>query len=211
MVQKMTLKEQKAQGRVLDHDSAVTASVRTNSQLVPDELSDAPLPLQTSDAWTDSPVSSFLSSVNKNFLIKSYTQLQEFEEHASGPSGLRAQHKFFESFDKQLYFMIQKLTVKEHEAQVRGLNDDCAVTASARAKSQQVSDELSDAPNLFQSSDALTDSPVVSSGSKAGFTLQFSLKDLLSRRKLRLSRLQSISDTSGRIKLKGYVECYSLI
>lgn len=103
--------------------------------------------------------------------------------------------------------MMQKVTVKEQKAHMRVLDDDSAVTASVRANSQQVSDDLSDAPNLLQSSDALTDSPVVSSGSKVGFTLQFSLKDLMSRRKLRLSRLQSISHTSRRVMLKGYIKC----
>ncbi|XP_073130166.1 DNA mismatch repair protein PMS1 isoform X2 [Henckelia pumila] len=47
------------------------------------------------------------------------------------------------------------------------------------------------------------DSPTVSSGINVGFTLQFSVKDLMSRRKQRLSRLQSISHSSGRMNLKG--------
>ncbi|KAL8544380.1 hypothetical protein ACS0TY_004790 [Phlomoides rotata] len=103
-----------------------------------------------------------------------------------------------------------KLTVKEQKAHVRAVDDDSAVAASTRENSRQVSHELQDAPNPLQSSDALTDSPVASSGSRGGFTLQFSLKDLMSRRKLRLSRLQSIGHTSGRINLKGGFAAASL-
>lgn len=64
-----TLKEQKAQVRVLD-DSAVTASVRANYKQVPDELSEAPIPFQSSDPLMYSPVSSFLSFVNADSRFK---------------------------------------------------------------------------------------------------------------------------------------------
>lgn len=47
------------------------------------------------------------------------------------------------------------------------------------------------------------DSPMVSSGIDIGFTLQFSVKDLMSRRKQRLSRLQSLNHSSARMNLKG--------
>lgn len=68
MVQALT--EQKAQVRVPDDDHAVTASIREKSPPVPDELSDAPIPLQSSDALMYSHVSSFLSFVNDDFPIK---------------------------------------------------------------------------------------------------------------------------------------------
>ncbi|XP_073054238.1 DNA mismatch repair protein PMS1 isoform X2 [Primulina eburnea] len=47
------------------------------------------------------------------------------------------------------------------------------------------------------------DSPMVSSGINIGFTLQFSVKDLMSRSKQRLSRLRSLNHSSGRMNLKG--------
>lgn len=99
--------------------------------------------------------------------------------------------------------MMQKMKLQEQKAEERDLDADSVLIAPISANSQLVPHDLSDAPIPLQSSGAVTDSPVVSSGSKVGFSLQFSFKDLMSRRKQRLSRLQSISRTSGRIKLKG--------
>ncbi|PIN11318.1 hypothetical protein CDL12_16081 [Handroanthus impetiginosus] len=104
----------------------------------------------------------------------------------------------------------EKIELQEQKPQERALDADSILTASISTNSQLEPDDLSDAPSPLQSSGALTDSPVVSSGSKVGFTLQFSFKDLMSRRKQRLSRLQRISHTSRRIKLKGDFAAASL-
>ncbi|KAK6154193.1 hypothetical protein DH2020_013832 [Rehmannia glutinosa] len=97
---------------------------------------------------------------------------------------------------------LKKNKLQELKAQERVLDADSVLTASISTNSQLVPQDLSDAPVPLQSSGESIDSPVVSSGSKVGFTLQFSFKDLMSRRKQRLSRLRYISHTSGRIKLK---------
>ncbi|KZV54362.1 hypothetical protein F511_03617 [Dorcoceras hygrometricum] len=54
------------------------------------------------------------------------------------------------------------------------------------------------------------DLPMVSSGISTGFTLQFSVKDLISRRKQRLLRLQFLNHSSGRMNLKGGFTAASL-
>ncbi|KAL6505020.1 hypothetical protein OROGR_024837 [Orobanche gracilis] len=89
---------------------------------------------------------------------------------------------------------------KEQKAKERVLYANSEPTASTSANSQLDLQGLSNASSAFQSSDALVDSPVASSGSKVGFSLQFSFKDLMSRRKQRLSRLGYLSRISGKIE-----------
>ncbi|KAL8548629.1 hypothetical protein ACS0TY_007787 [Phlomoides rotata] len=206
--EKMTLKEQKAQVRVLDDESAVTASIRANSQQVPDELLDTPIPLQPSDPLMYSPRMAMKEQKGQvrvldddsavTVSVRANSQLV-LDKLSDAPIPLQTSDALMDSPVSS--FLSSKLTVKEQKAHVQVLDDDSAVTASVRANSRQVSD----APNPLQSY-ALADS----SGSGGGFTLQFSLKDLMSRRKLRLSRLQSIGHTSGRIKLKGGFAAASL-
>lgn len=98
------------------------------------------------------------------------------------------------------------MKLQEQKAQARFLDDDTELTASVRANSQHIPHDGEDACTPLQSSGAKMDAPVVCSGSKIGFTLQFSFEDLMSRRKKRLSRLKYISHTSG-IKLQGYIGC----
>ncbi|KAH6766380.1 DNA mismatch repair protein [Perilla frutescens var. hirtella] len=99
---------------------------------------------------------------------------------------------------------------KEENVQVRVLDDDSVLSASVGATSQLIPHDLSVAPTPLQSSGVSVDAPVVCSGSKVGFTLQFNFEDLLSRRKKRLSRLKYISHASGSIKLQGGFAAASL-
>ncbi|KAI3449497.1 hypothetical protein Pfo_006162 [Paulownia fortunei] len=110
----------------------------------------------------------------------------------------------FPCVDRKQNGAIEKIKLQEQKAQERVLDADSVISASICTNSQHVPQDLPDAPIPLQSSGASIDSPVVSSGSKVGFSLQFSFKDLMSRRKQRLSRLQCIGHTSGRIKLNGY-------
>ncbi|KAK4418144.1 DNA mismatch repair protein PMS1 [Sesamum alatum] len=104
----------------------------------------------------------------------------------------------------------EKIKTSEQKSKDRVLDSDSVVTASIGKDFQLGAHDLPDVPIPVQSSGASTGSPVVSSGSKVGFSLQFSFKDLISRRKQRLSRLQSSSRTSGRINLKGGFAAASL-
>ncbi|XP_042034704.1 DNA mismatch repair protein PMS1-like isoform X2 [Salvia splendens] len=99
----------------------------------------------------------------------------------------------------------KKQNKASEKVQVRDLDDNSVLAASVSANSQRIPHDLLDACTPLQSSGPPTDAPVVCSGSKVGFTLQFSLEDLMSRRKKRLSRLKYISHTSGSIKLQGYI------
>ncbi|KAL3827833.1 hypothetical protein ACJIZ3_016635 [Penstemon smallii] len=101
---------------------------------------------------------------------------------------------------------IQHGDLEDQKSQEGVLDSDSVPNASISRNSQLVSHDLLDAPTELQSSDVQTDSPLVSSGSKVGFTLHFSFKELMSRRKQKLSRLQCISHTSERMKLKGNLE-----
>ncbi|KAK6120212.1 hypothetical protein DH2020_046118 [Rehmannia glutinosa] len=105
--------------------------------------------------------------------------------------------------DRKQNGAIEKNKLQEQKAQERVLDADSVLTASISTNSQLVPQDLSDA-HVPLPSGASLDSPVVSSGSKVGFSLQFSVKDLMSRRKQRLSRLGYISHTSGSVKLKSY-------
>lgn len=100
---------------------------------------------------------------------------------------------------------MQKFKLLAQKAQKKVLDADSVVDASFSTNSELAPHDLSDVPVPLQSSGASTDSPVASSGPKVGFSLQFSFKDLMSR-KQRLSRLQGMSHASGRRKLEGYVE-----
>ncbi|XP_011079683.1 DNA mismatch repair protein PMS1 [Sesamum indicum] len=104
----------------------------------------------------------------------------------------------------------EKIKTPEQKAKDRVLDSDSVLSASIGTDFQLGGHDLSDAPIPLQPSGASTDSPVVSSGSKVGFSLRFSFEDLMSRRKQRLSRLQSCSHTSGRINLKGGFAAASL-
>lgn len=104
----------------------------------------------------------------------------------------------------------QNRASEEEKAQVRVLDDVSELTASVGANSKRIPRELPDAPIPLQSSGASTDAPVVCSGSKVGFTLQFSFEDLMSRRKKRLSRLKFNSHASGSINLQGGFAAASL-
>ncbi|KAL2510553.1 DNA mismatch repair protein PMS1 [Abeliophyllum distichum] len=77
------------------------------------------------------------------------------------------------------------------------------VTPSTSTHFQNVPDELLDASTPLRSSAPSTDSPVVSSGQEVGFKLQFSFQDLMTRRKQRISRLQSVNHTARGMKLEG--------
>ncbi|XP_057782344.1 DNA mismatch repair protein PMS1 isoform X2 [Salvia miltiorrhiza] len=100
---------------------------------------------------------------------------------------------------------------EEQRAQVSVLDDDSVpTTASVSANSQCIPLDLPDADTPLQSLGPSTNAPVVCSGSKVGFTLQFSFDDLMSRRKKRLSRLKYISHTSGSIKSLGGFDAASL-
>ncbi|KAL7112718.1 hypothetical protein ACP275_04G019600 [Erythranthe tilingii] len=105
---------------------------------------------------------------------------------------------------------VTEIEVLDHKAQKRVLDDDSALNASASTYSKLSSNDPSDVPIPLQSSGAATDSPMISSGPKVGFTLQFSVKDLMSRSKQRLSRLQCMNHASGRFKLKGGFAAASL-
>lgn len=104
----------------------------------------------------------------------------------------------------------QNRASEEEKAQVRVLDDVSELTASVGANSKLIPHELPDAPIPLQSSGVSTDAPVVCSGSKVGFTLQFNFEDLMSRRKKRLSRLKFNSHASGSIKLQGGFAAASL-
>ncbi|KAL6564199.1 hypothetical protein OROMI_015649 [Orobanche minor] len=106
----------------------------------------------------------------------------------------------FPCVDRKKIGAIEKIKLQEQKAKERVLYTNSEPTASTSANSQLDLQGLSNASSAFQSSDALVDSPVASSGSKVGFSLQFSFKDLMSRRKQRLSRLGYISRISGRME-----------
>lgn len=97
------------------------------------------------------------------------------------------------------------MILQEQKAQVRVVDDNSVPTASVSANPQHIPHDLLDAPIPLQSSGVSTDAPVVCSGSKVGFTLQFRLEDLVSKRKKRLSRLKYMSHTSQSLKLQGYI------
>lgn len=99
--------------------------------------------------------------------------------------------------------MMHKL--QEQKTQVRVVDDNFVPTASVSANPQHTPHDLQDEPTPLQSSGASTDAPAVSSGTKVGFTLQFKLEDLMSKRKKRLSRLKYMSHTSQSIQSKGYI------
>ncbi|KAK4407019.1 DNA mismatch repair protein PMS1 [Sesamum angolense] len=77
----------------------------------------------------------------------------------------------------------EKIKTPEEKAKDRVLDSDSVLSAPIGTDFQLGAHVLSDAPIPLQSSGASRDSPVVSSGSKVGFSLQFSFEDLISRRK----------------------------
>lgn len=95
------------------------------------------------------------------------------------------------------------MILQEQKTQVRVVDDNSVPSVSVSANPQHTPHDLRDAPTPLQSSGALTDAPVVSSGTKVGFTLQFKLEDLMSKRKKRLSRCKYTSHTSQSIKSQG--------
>ncbi|KAL3648019.1 hypothetical protein CASFOL_008987 [Castilleja foliolosa] len=106
----------------------------------------------------------------------------------------------FPCVDRKQNGPIENFKLGEHKTQKRALDDNSVPTTPISKISQLVPQGLSDAPIPYQSPGvASVDSPVVSSGSKVGFSLQFSCKDLMSRRKQRLARLGYIRRSSGRI------------
>ncbi|CAK9175311.1 unnamed protein product [Ilex paraguariensis] len=84
--------------------------------------------------------------------------------------------------------------------------DNSILTAPSSKYIEDVNEDL-DAATSFQSSSPALDIPMPSSGLKMGSTLQFSVKDLITRRQQRRSRLQSINYASGRMKIRG---CYTV-
>ncbi|XP_051142118.1 DNA mismatch repair protein PMS1 isoform X3 [Andrographis paniculata] len=96
----------------------------------------------------------------------------------------------------------EKINLQDQKVQERAVTTDLGRTASVSTKSLDLPDDQSDAPVSSQPSAMVTDTPTVSSGSKVGFTAQFSFKDLMSR-KQRLSRFQRISHRSEKLKLEG--------
>nr|XP_016500315.1 PREDICTED: DNA mismatch repair protein PMS1-like [Nicotiana tabacum] len=92
---------------------------------------------------------------------------------------------------------------EEHEVQ---MNELC-VTESVLVNStcnniHDVSENMVDAVSFEQPASLTLDAPKASSDLKIGSTLQFSVNDLISRRKQRLSRLQLLNRTSQRMKTK---------
>ncbi|OIT08962.1 dna mismatch repair protein pms1, partial [Nicotiana attenuata] len=92
---------------------------------------------------------------------------------------------------------------EEHEVQ---MNELC-VTESVLVDStcnniHDVSENMVDAVSFEQPASLTLDAPKASSDLKIGSTLQFSVNDLISRRKQRLSRLQLLNRTSQRMKTK---------
>jgi len=67
-----------------------------------------------------------------------------------------------------------------------------------------VSENMVDASSSEQPASLTLDPPKASSNSKIASTLQFSVKELVSRRNQRLSRLQLLNHTSQRMKTKRY-------
>ncbi|KAL7151244.1 hypothetical protein ABFS83_04G018400 [Erythranthe nasuta] len=116
----------------------------------------------------------------------------------------------FPCVDDRQNEVTEKFEVLDHKAQKRVLDDDSALNASASTNSKLSPNDPSDVPIPLQSSGAATDSPMISSGPKVGFTLQFSVKDLMSRSKQRLSRLRCMNHASGRFKLQGGFAAASL-
>ncbi|KAL0435877.1 UNVERIFIED_CONTAM: DNA mismatch repair protein PMS1 [Sesamum radiatum] len=76
----------------------------------------------------------------------------------------------------------EKIKTPEQKAKDRVLDSDSLLSASTGMDFQLGAHVLSDAPIPLQSPGASTDTPAVSSGSKVGFSLQFSVQDLISRR-----------------------------
>nr|XP_016464724.1 PREDICTED: DNA mismatch repair protein PMS1-like isoform X2 [Nicotiana tabacum] len=92
---------------------------------------------------------------------------------------------------------------EEHEVQ---MNELC-VTESVLVNStcnniHDVSENMVDAVSFEQPASLTLDAPKASSDLKIGSTLQFSVNDLISRRKQRLSRMQLLNRTSQRMKTK---------
>ncbi|XP_059659544.1 DNA mismatch repair protein PMS1 isoform X2 [Cornus florida] len=83
---------------------------------------------------------------------------------------------------------------------------DVKLTASTSENFINMSEDLPDAAPPLQPSGSSLDIPSPSSGLKICSTLQFSFKDLRTRRKQRLSRLQSSNYTCGRMNTK---RCYA--
>ncbi|KAL2238976.1 UNVERIFIED_CONTAM: putative U6 snRNA-associated Sm-like protein LSm4 [Sesamum indicum] len=81
------------------------------------------------------------------------------------------------------FYKNAKIKTPEQKAKDRVLDSDSVLSASIGTDFQLGGHDLSDAPIPLQPSGASTDSPVVSSGSKVGFSLRFSFEDLMSRRK----------------------------
>lgn len=86
------------------------------------------------------------------------------------------------------------------------LHNGLLVISPTSTHFQNVSDELLGASTPLQSSAPSTDSTVVPAGPEVGFKLQFSIKDLMTRRKQRISRLHRADLTAGRLKLEGYLK-----
>lgn len=80
--------------------------------------------------------------------------------------------------------------------------DDSLFNASSTKSFNNTSEDLLDTSHALQTSSSVSDTSMPSSGLKIGSTLQFSFKDLQTRRQQRLSRLQSSKYTSG-VKIKG--------
>lgn len=85
------------------------------------------------------------------------------------------------------------------------LHNGLLVISPTSTHFQNVSDELLGASTPLQSSAPSTDSTVVPAGPEVGFKLQFSIKDLMTR-KQRISRLHCADHTAGRLKLEGYLK-----
>ncbi|CAA0832028.1 DNA mismatch repair protein PMS1 [Striga hermonthica] len=106
----------------------------------------------------------------------------------------------FPCADRKLSAATEDIRLGEQRTPERAQDADCGPTASLRTNSP-LSKGLADGHTPWRPSGVSLDSPVASSGTKVGFSLQFSFKDLMSRRKQRLSRLGYTSNASGRMKL----------
>ncbi|KAK9281440.1 hypothetical protein L1049_004342 [Liquidambar formosana] len=90
---------------------------------------------------------------------------------------------------------------KENHEKSLSLADDPSIASSSKDL-KNMSKDLSDAAPLVHSSGSPSDTPILSSALKTCSTLQFSSKDLRTRRQQRLSRLQSSGHTCERMKIK---------
>jgi len=102
-------------------------------------------------------------------------------------------------------FRFEPFHFQEHEVQMNELCVTEPVPLDSTCNNiHNVSENMVDASSSEQPASLTLDPPKASSNSKIASTLQFSVKELVSRRNQRLSRLQLLNHTSQRMKTKRY-------